>query len=170
VREHESLQRSAARDEPGVREHESLQRSAAREDPAVRARESRHWAVARGKETHAMACKCVHGEYLFHQPCGLWNEPCLYGCGYIHLSNSTPGTRKKCCINGRLSSASDKFEEDLMMEYVLDESPLFVRKVFSSGNKFSQKSSTYNNLVVMAATVVCNYNETAGFTRRGPGP
>ena len=75
-----------------------------------------------------------------------------------------------CCINGRLSSASAKFEEDLMMEYVLDELPLFVRKVISSGNKFSQKSSTYNNLVAMAATVVCNYNETAGFSRRGPGP
>jgi hypothetical protein len=57
-----------------------------------------------------------------------------------------------------------------MMEYVLDELPLFVRKVISSGNKLSQKSSTYNNLVAMAATVVCNYNETAGFTRRGPGP
>jgi len=75
-----------------------------------------------------------------------------------------------CCINGRLSSASANFEEDLMMEYVLDELPLFVRKVISSGNKFSQKSSTYNNLVAMAATVVCNYNETAGFTRHGPGP
>jgi len=54
-----------------------------------------------------------------------------------------------------------------MMEYVLDELPSFVRKVISSGDKFSQKSSTYNNLVVMAATVVCNYNETAGFTRHG---
>jgi len=57
-----------------------------------------------------------------------------------------------------------------MMGYVLDELPSFVRKVISSGNKFSQKSSTHNNLVAMAATVVCNYNQTAGFTRRGPGP
>jgi len=57
-----------------------------------------------------------------------------------------------------------------MMEYVLDELPLFVRKVISSGNNFLQKSSTYNYLVAMAATVVCNYNETAGFTRHGPGP
>ena len=56
------------------------------------------------------------------------------------------------------------------MGYVLDELPAFVRKVISNGNKFSQKSSTYNNLVAMAATVVCNYNETAGFSRRGPGP
>ncbi len=45
-----------------------------------------------------------------------------------------------------------------------------MRKVISSSGKFLQKSSTYNNLVAMAATVVCNYNETAGFSGRGPGP
>jgi hypothetical protein len=56
-----------------------------------------------------------------------------------------------------------------MMGYVLDELPVFVRKIISNSNTFSQKSSTYNNLVAMAATVVCNYNETAGFSRRGPG-
>jgi hypothetical protein len=92
----------------------------------------------------------------------IWNEPCVHICGYIHLSNSTPGTRKKCCINGHLSSASANFEEDLMMEYVLVKLPSFVRKVISSGNEFLQKSSMYNNLVAMAAAVVCNYNETAG--------
>ncbi len=140
VREHESEQRAAARDEPGVREqeqsantvsraiareepgvreHETEQRAIARLDPAVRARESRQRAVARGKKHYVMACKCKNGNYLFHQPCGLWNEPCVHGCGYIHLSNSTPGTRKKCCVNGRLSSVSDNFEEGLMMGYVL---------------------------------------------------
>jgi hypothetical protein len=72
-----------------------------------------------------MACQFVNGKYLFHQPCGLWNEPCVHGCGYIHLLNSTPGTRKKCCVNGQLSSASDNFEEGLMMGYVLDELPLY---------------------------------------------
>jgi len=98
----------------------------------VRARESRQRAVARGKKTYVMACECENGDYLFHQPCGLWNEPGVHGCGYIHLSNSTPGTRKKCCVNGRLSSASNNFEEELMMGYVLDELPAFVRKVISS--------------------------------------
>ena len=39
----------------------------------MRARELRQRAVARGKEIHEMACKCGHGEYLFHQPCGLCN-------------------------------------------------------------------------------------------------
>jgi hypothetical protein len=157
VREHESEQRAAPREEPGVREqeqsaetmrraiaredpgvleHESEQRATARLDQAVRARESRQRAVARGKNTHEMMCKCVNGDYLFHHPCGLWNEPCVNGCGYIHLSNSTPWTRKKCCINGRLSSASDNFGEELMMGYVLDELPLFVRTVISNGNKF----------------------------------
>ena len=170
--------RRIAREEPGVQEQRrereqpanTQQRAVARLDPEVRARESRLRAVARGKIIHQVACEFINGEYLFHQPCGLWNEPCLRGCGYIHLSNSTPGTRKKCCVNGRLSSASDNFEEELMMGYVLDELPAFVRKVISSSTTFSQKSSTYNNLVAMAATVVCNYNETAGFSRRGPGP
>jgi hypothetical protein len=147
VREQEqsanTVSRAIARAEPGVREHETEQRAAARLDPALRARESRQRAVARGKKTYAMACQFKNGEYLFHQPCGLWNEPCVHGCGYIHLSNSTPGTRKKCCVNGLLSSVSDNFEEGLMMGYVLDELPAFV---------------------------VCNYNETAGFSRRGPGP
>ena len=136
------MRRAIAKDEPVVREHESEQRAEAREDPAVRARESRQRAVARGKKTNVMACKCVNGEYLFHQPCGLGNEPCVHGCGYIHLSNSTPGTRKKCCVNGRLSSASDNFDKELMMGYVLDGLPVFVRKVISNSNKFSQKSST----------------------------
>ncbi len=131
-----TVRRAIAREKPGVLERESEQRAAAREEPAVRARESRQRAVAQGKKTHEMVCKCVNGDYLFHKPCGLWNEPCVHGCGYIHLSNSTLGTRKKCCVNGRLSSASDNFDEELMMGYVLDELPIFLRKVISSGNKF----------------------------------
>jgi hypothetical protein len=167
----ESAQRAVAREHPLVQARESAQRAVAREDPAVRARESTQQAVARSEKTHEMACKCANGEYIFHQPCGLWNEPFVHGCGYIHLSSSTPGTRKKCCVNGRLSSVSDNFDEELMMDNVLDELPSFVRKVISSNSaNFFQKSSTYNNLVAMAAMVVCNYNETAGFSRRGPGP
>jgi hypothetical protein len=33
-----------------------------------------------------MACKYVDGKYIFHQTCGLWNAPCIHGCGYLHLS------------------------------------------------------------------------------------
>jgi hypothetical protein len=43
--------------------------------------------------------------------------------------------------------------------------PLFVRKVISSSTTFSQ-SSMYNNLVAMAATVVCNYDNVFDETAR----
>jgi hypothetical protein len=106
----------------------------------------------------------VNGQCKFHQPCSLWNSPCVHGCGYIHLLSSTPGSRKKCCANGRLSSASDNFEEELMMDHDLDKLPQFLRQVITLSTEFSKKSSTYNNLVAMAATVVCNYNQTHGFS------
>ena len=112
----------------------------------MRARESRQRAVARGKKTYGIACKCVNGEYLFHQPCGLWNEPCVHGCGYIHLSNSTPGTRKKCCVNGCLSSASDNFEKELMMGYVLDELPGFCYIYLERGEQPIRCSDTRPDL------------------------
>jgi hypothetical protein len=60
VQEHETEQRAAAREVPGVREHETELRA---EDPAVQARESRQRAVARGKKTYAVACKCVNVAY-----------------------------------------------------------------------------------------------------------
>jgi hypothetical protein len=139
-------------------------------EPAVREPESRQRAASRLNKTFEMACKYVDGQFLFNQPCGLWNAPCVQGCGYIHLSSSTSGSRKKCCANGRLSSASDNFDEELMMDHELDEFPIFLRQIITSSPTFLQKSSTYNNLVAMAATMVCNYNETRGFSRRGQGP
>ena len=150
VREHESAQRAVAREEPGVREHESAQRAAAREEPGVRERERRQ----RARRTLDMACKYVDGNYLFHQPCGLWNEPCVHGCGYLHLSSSSAGTRKKCYANGRLSYASVNFDEELMMHHELERLPKFLRLLTCSYSGFSQKSSTYNTLVAMAATAV----------------
>jgi hypothetical protein len=57
-----------------------------------------------------------------------------------------------------------------MMDHELDQLPNFLRLLISSYCGFSQKSSTYNNLVAMAATAVCNYNNTNGFTQRGHGP
>ncbi len=117
-----------------------------------------------------MACKYIDGDYVFHQSCGLWNAPCVHGCRYLHLSSLMPGTRKKCCANGRLSSASNNFDKELMMDHELNQLPNFLRLLISSCCGFSQKSSTYNNLVAMAATVRCNYNNTNGYTRRGHGP
>ena len=165
-REEENNQRRGRRSEMGVRQRETIQRAAAREETGVRERETRQ----RAGRTFDMACKYVDGNYLFHQPCGLWNEPCIHGCGYLHLSSSSAGTRKKCCANGRLSSASENFDEELMMDHELDRLPKFLRLLIFSYSGFSQKSSTYNNLVAMAATAVCNYTNTNGFTRRGNGP
>ncbi len=45
-----------------------------------------------------------------------------------------------------------------------------MRQVITLSPEFSKKSSTYNNLVAMAATVVCNYNQTHGFSWHGQGP
>ncbi len=141
-------------------ERNSAQQATAREKPAVRERESRQFAAARLNKTFEMACKYLNGQYKFHQPCGLWNAPCVHGCGYIHLSSSKAGSRKKCCTNGCLSAASDDFDEELKMDHDLDKLPQFLRQVITSSPEFSKKSSTYNNLVAMAATVVCNYNQT----------
>jgi hypothetical protein len=81
-----------------------------------------------------------------------------------------PGTRKKCCANGSLLSASDTFDKELMMDHGLNQLPHFLGHVFTLSYEFLQKSSTHNNLVAMAATVVCNYNDTNGFSRHGHGP
>ncbi len=104
----------------------------AREELVVREHKSRQRAAARLKQTFKMACKYINGQYIFHQPCSLWNAPCVHGCGYIHLSSSIPGSRKKCCANSCLSSASDNFDKELMMDHDLDELPQFLRQVITS--------------------------------------
>jgi hypothetical protein len=103
-----------------VVERESAQQATAREELAVQEWESRQCAGARLNKTFEMACKYINGQYIFHQPCGLWNVPCVHGCGYIHLLSSKPGSRKKCCTKGCLSSASDNFDKELMMDHDLD--------------------------------------------------
>ena len=117
-----------------------------------------------------MACKYVNGQYIFHQPCGLWNAPCVHSCGYIHLLSSMPGSRKKCRTKGCPSFASDNFDKELMMDHDLDKLPQFLRQVITLSPEFLKKSSTYNNSVAMAATMVCNYNQTHEFSRHGQGP
>ena len=106
--------------------------------------------------------------YLYNQPCGLWNEECCHGCGYIHLLSSTSSTKKKCCANGALSSVSCNFDEALMMRFALDKMPLFMR-LATTRHKFCQDCTKYNNLFAMAATKVCNYCDNSGFTNQGPG-
>jgi hypothetical protein len=106
--------------------------------------------------------------YLYIQPCGLWNEECHHGCGYIHLSSSTSSTKKKCCANGALSSVSHNFDEELKMRFGMDEMPLFMR-LATTRCKFCQDCTIYNNLFALAATKVCNYHDNSGFTNQGPG-
>ncbi len=103
------------------------------------------------------------GTYLFSQPCRLWNEEYCHRCGYIHLLSSISSTRKKCCANGVLSSVSPNFDEKLMTRFVLDKMPLFMRIVPLS-HKLCQDCKKYNNLLAIAATKVCNYCDTPGFT------
>ncbi len=101
-------------------ERELAQQAAAIEEPAVQECESRQRVAAKLNKTFEMACMYVNGRYIFHQPCSLWNAPCVHGCGDIHLSSSTPGSRKKCSANGCLSSASDNFDKESMMDHDLD--------------------------------------------------
>ncbi len=138
-REEENDQWRARRETPGVIECKSAQQAAAREEPGFQEWESRQRA-ARLNKTFQMACKYVNGQYIFYQPCSLWNAPCVQGCGYIHLSSSMPGSRKKCCANGCLSSASDNFDEELMMDHDLDKLPQFLRHVITSSPEFLKKS------------------------------
>jgi hypothetical protein len=106
--------------------------------------------------------------YLYNQLCGLWNEECCHGCGYIHLLSSTSSTEEKCCANGALSSVSHNFDEEFKMRFGMDEMPLFMR-LATTRHKFCQDCTKYNNLFAMAATKVCNYCDNSGFTNRGPG-
>ncbi len=96
--------------------------------------------------------------YLYNQPCGLWNEECCHGYGYIQTSS----TKKKCCANGVLSSVNHNFDEELRMRFGMDEIPLFMR-LATTRCKFCQDCTKYNNLFAMAATKVCNYCDNSGF-------
>jgi len=169
VLEDEAIQRSTAREEPGRREEEqeadTAQRCIAREQPGVREHEARQLRMARANKHVHMATKFVNGEHVFHQHFGTCSEECVHGCGYIHLSSSTAGTRKKCCANGRLSLASDSdnFDEELMNEHELDPMPSFLMRIISTCTDISRKLSIYNILVAMAGTAVCNYSELNGW-------
>jgi hypothetical protein len=162
--------RAAARKDEQVRERENEQQRNRWSVPGVRENESTNRAAARAKRTYDMACTYKNGEFWFGQPCGSWSIPCVHGCGYIHLLSSTPGTRKKCCANGRMSVNSNNCNSKLLANLELRGFPLFMRQAMSLSPEFCHHSSTYNNLVALGATKVCNYSERPGFKNRGPGP
>jgi hypothetical protein len=169
VLKHESTQRANARLDPARREEENEQRRTRREQHGVLEHKARQRRMADANKHVHMATKFVNDEYMFHQECGLWDQECVHGCGYMHLLSSMAETRKKCCANGRLSSVSCNFDGELMDEHQLKPFPLFMQKIILSCTNFSQKSSIYNNLVTMAGTAVCNYSELNGWLWRGPG-
>ena len=161
--------RSIARENPEVRRQEQLRdtaaRSIAREDPEGRRRE--HLCQERNrKKWFPLGCLVdeITGEYKFDQPCGAWNKPCVYGCGYIHLSSASPGTLSRCCAGGSLSPISIKTDMDLLVNFELDEMPDYLMNCIAKSSTFAQDSSTYNNILAMAATKVCNYLSTPGWT------
>jgi hypothetical protein len=117
---------AAACEDEEVRERENEQRRNRQEAPGVQENESTNRAAARAKRTYNMACKYKYGEFHFGQPCGSWSIPCVRGCGYIHLSSSTPGTRKTCCANGRMSINSNNWNSKLLANLELREFPLFM--------------------------------------------
>ena len=111
--------RSTARENREVRRQEQLRdaaaRAIARENPEVRVRE--HLLRERNrKKWFPLGCSVdeITGEYKFDQPCGVWNKPCAYGCGYIHLSSASPGTLSRCCAGGSLSPNNTQKHENIL--------------------------------------------------------
>jgi hypothetical protein len=81
---------------------DTYQRRLARNDPAYRIPEqiadtNRRRLAREQPFFYEMATKFDTSSctYLYNQPCGLWNEECRHGCGYIHLSSSKSSTKKK---------------------------------------------------------------------------
>ncbi len=173
VRESEKEQRRNRRSVPEYRERKQSvntdRRAVAREAPGVRENEWINRAAAKAKRTYDMACMYKNGNFRFGQPCGSWSIPCVHSCGYVHLLSLTPETRKKCCANGCMSVNSHNCDSVLVTNLELREFPLFMQQAVSSSPECCNHSSTYNNLVALGATKVCNYSERPGFENRGPG-
>jgi len=175
IQMNDTAARAIARADPEVRQveqqHNTAARAIARTDPEVRRREQQQTQEINHKKFFPLSLSHdeVTGQYKFDQPCGLWNKPCAHGCGYIHFSAATTGTLARCCAGGLLSSNSTNADMDLLVNYELDEMPEYLLQCINSSSTFPQDSSTYNNILAMAATKVCNYSTNPGWTSRGPG-
>jgi len=80
----------------------------------------------------------------------------LYGCDFIHLATAA-GEEQKCCMGGRTSYDFEVFPFPSL-------SPLTttMTEIFRDPKHFSQHSSTYNNILALAATGVEN-DQGGGF-------
>jgi len=175
IQMNDTAARAIARADPEVRQveqqHNTAARAIARTDPEVRRREQQQTQEINHKKFFPLSLSLdeISGQYKFDQPCGLRNKPCVHGCGYIHFSAATTGTMARCCAGGLLSSNSTNADMDLLVNCELDEMPDYLLQCIESSKTFPQDSSTYNNILAMAATKVCNYSSNPGWTSRGPG-
>ena len=119
----DTVARAIARADPEVRraeqQYDTAARATARADPEVRQAEQQRDTAARATARQltqarndkkffplSLSVDEITRQYKFDQPCGLWNKPCVHGCGYIHFSAATHGTLARCCAGGLLSSIS----------------------------------------------------------------
>jgi hypothetical protein len=71
-------------------------------------------------------------------------------------------------MDGLLSSRSPNFNKDATIKPDMEQFPVFMRLAIHSPN-FHEECTTFNNILLMAVTKVCNYCDTPGFSNRGPG-
>jgi hypothetical protein len=67
---------------------------------------------------------------------------------HTHLSSSTRSTRKKCCVDGLLSSHSPNFNKDAMIKLDMEQFPVFMRLAIHSPN-FHEECNTFNNILII---------------------
>jgi hypothetical protein len=63
---------------------------------------------------------------------------------------------------------SPNFNEDAMVKLDMEQFPVFMRLAIHSPN-FHEECTTFNNILLMAVTKVCNYCDTPEFTNCGLG-
>ncbi len=146
-----------ARMNPENRAQEQVANTARRRLTKERPSVLENQALGRREIGYQMATKfdVLSGTYLYHQPCEIWNVECQHGCGYPHLSSSTRSTWKKFCMDGLLSSCSCNFNKDVMVKLDMKQLPVFMRLSIHYPN-FHEECTTFNNILSMAATKVCN--------------
>jgi hypothetical protein len=97
-----------------------------------------------------------------------WNHECRWGCGYIHLDRATKHMKSNCCQNGLLSPLEGGYffkrygdlkpmsaeMQDLMVNNIEHMGPL---------------SSTYGNVLSLAAIGVENGHKATGVKNTHPG-
>ncbi len=71
-------------------------------------------------------------------------------------------------MDGLLSSCDPNFNEDATVKHDMEQLPVFMRLPIHSPN-FHEECTTFNNILPLAATKVCNYCNTPEFSYHGPG-